>query len=846
MPFSTRSMLSSRQPIRNKNAKRRLLFEAMESRCLLAYSFTSIDVPGASTSPAYGINDAGQIVGYYEAAGFHGFLKTGANFAALDATSLGATGTFAQRINNGGDIVGTYHRANHLHAFLMQNGGAYSEILVPGATDANALGINDSGQIVGNYAFPNPSGGADLQFGFVKTGNTFEVINPSSIGNGASGAITAWAINNSGDFVGGFNDASGLGHGFIKNSAGYSAIDVPGARSYTIAYGINSSGVIVGEYDDAAGREHGFVKSNTGYETVDYPGATLTRILGINTAGQIVGHYGDTSGRTHGFLGVPDISPPTTVVDTNAAMNSVTENAGNGSNVGITAFATGTSNGTVAYSLTNNAGGRFAINSSTGVVTVANGNLLDGPATHTITVQATNGSGGMSSAEFSVIVTNLVDISGRVFEDRNNDGLFNGIDVGLAGVRIEVWDQATNVLLGFTNSNADGTYFQNSNLSAGRYKIVEVVNELTDLGLLDGKETAGNLGGTVVNNQNSSTIADVVVGEPGTTADAVDYLFAEIRVSNLFGLVWEDFNDDGLVNFSERAVPNATVVLTGKDDRGNAVNVSVTTGSDGIYMFGNQRPSDVAGYTISESQPVGFVDGRDTLGTVNGLAAGQNSANDTFTGVVMTQAGSSAQNYNFGERPTANGPLASGQTASIGFWQNNNGQALINVLNGGPTSTQLGNWLSATLPNLYGTSAGVNNLIGKTNAQVGAFYTSLFTRTNKTAGVEGPPKLDAQVLATALAMYVTNGTLAGNAGTSFGFVVSTNGVGMQTFNVGSKGAAFGVANNSSVTIFDLLLAVNSRATNGVLFGGVLDKSLRISLCTMVNDVFSSINEGGHI
>ena len=160
MPFLSKRTLSNHLPIRNKIAKRRLLFEAMESRCLLAYSFTSIDVPGASTSPAYGINDAGQIVGYYEAAGFHGFLKTGANFAALDATSLGATGTFAQRINNGGDIVGTYHRANHLHAFLMQNGGAYSEILVPGASSANALGINDSGQIVGNY---NPSSGADLQ-----------------------------------------------------------------------------------------------------------------------------------------------------------------------------------------------------------------------------------------------------------------------------------------------------------------------------------------------------------------------------------------------------------------------------------------------------------------------------------------------------------------------------------------------------------------------------------------------------------------------------------------------------------------------------------------------------------
>ena len=43
------------------------------------YTFTTIDVPGAANGTvAYGINDAGQIVGYYlDAAGtFHGFLAT--------------------------------------------------------------------------------------------------------------------------------------------------------------------------------------------------------------------------------------------------------------------------------------------------------------------------------------------------------------------------------------------------------------------------------------------------------------------------------------------------------------------------------------------------------------------------------------------------------------------------------------------------------------------------------------------------------------------------------------------------------------------------------------------------
>ncbi len=66
-------------------------------------------------------------------------------------------------------------------------------------------------------------------------------------------------------------------------------------------------------------------------------------------------------------------------VDSNSALNSVAENSTNGTLVGITAFsmdADATTN-TITYSLIDNAGGRFAINAQTGVVTVANSQLLN-------------------------------------------------------------------------------------------------------------------------------------------------------------------------------------------------------------------------------------------------------------------------------------------------------------------------------------------------------------------------------------------------------------------------------------------------------------------------------------
>jgi len=100
-------------------------------------------------------------------------------------------------------------------------------------------------------------------------------------------------------------------------------------------------------------------------------------------------------------------------VDTNGVSGgSVVENAANGTVVGITALATDADIGTsISYSLTANAGGRFAIDSSTGVITVANGGLLDyeSATSHNVTVLATSSDGSTNSAVFAIAVTNAND-----------------------------------------------------------------------------------------------------------------------------------------------------------------------------------------------------------------------------------------------------------------------------------------------------------------------------------------------------------------------------------------------------------------------------------------------------
>ena len=67
------------------------------------------------------------------------------------------------------------------------------------------------------------------------------------------------------------------------------------------------------------------------------------------------------------------------VIDSNAIANAVAENAANGTVVNITANATDAdaTNNTITYSLTDDAGGRFTIDANTGIVTVADGTLLN-------------------------------------------------------------------------------------------------------------------------------------------------------------------------------------------------------------------------------------------------------------------------------------------------------------------------------------------------------------------------------------------------------------------------------------------------------------------------------------
>jgi len=118
------------------------------------YTYTALDVPGATATYGYGINDAGQIVGVYfdMDATAHGFLlDVAGSYTTLDVP--GAVLTWPLGINDAGQIVGMYRNdpAGANHAFVRDVDGSYTMLDVPGAYQTVAYGIDASGQIVGVY-----------------------------------------------------------------------------------------------------------------------------------------------------------------------------------------------------------------------------------------------------------------------------------------------------------------------------------------------------------------------------------------------------------------------------------------------------------------------------------------------------------------------------------------------------------------------------------------------------------------------------------------------------------------------------------------------------------------------
>jgi uncharacterized membrane protein len=121
-------------------------------------NYTTINVPGASLTELWGINNNGQVVGDCQMPGdstFFGLLARGSSFTVFKFPKT--TNTQAFGVNDFGEVVGTYDgyigkgNLQDSGAFFYLN-GEFSLIKPPKSLMTRAYGINNAGVIVGSYS----------------------------------------------------------------------------------------------------------------------------------------------------------------------------------------------------------------------------------------------------------------------------------------------------------------------------------------------------------------------------------------------------------------------------------------------------------------------------------------------------------------------------------------------------------------------------------------------------------------------------------------------------------------------------------------------------------------------
>jgi hypothetical protein len=128
----------------------------------------------------------------------------------------------------------------------------------------------------------------------------------------------------------------------------------------------------------------------------------------------------------------------------------------------------------------------------------------------------------------------------------------------------------------------------------------------------------------------------------------------EVALGSLSGVVYFDANGDGTrtanspgVYFDEHGITGVYITLRGTNDLGETVVLTTRTGEDGSYAFTGLRPGV---YSILESQPEGYEDGSENLGSLGGSVG-----DDRFFDIDLTGANRDGTDYNFGETTSGGG-----------------------------------------------------------------------------------------------------------------------------------------------------------------------------------------------
>lgn len=302
---------------------------------------------GSNHSIAYGINNSGQIVGEFQAAGQTGANRTAFLYSNGQLTNLGlpkykegtseevaTKSSTAYAINDSGQIV-MQARDGHFASFIYHSAEATPRMEAipflegPGRTFVNSVrgsAINNHGTVIGDGTFfVTPEGQTSRLFVYADGTHRQEVKSLPEYGYDhpySMRFLEAKAINDNGAILG-WSHSNGVFRSFIYDS-NVSEFPVelgtlPGDHEYgwadsTYAEDMNNAGQVVGSSSHGLGSEaneisweHAFIYQNGSMKNLnslvsDAEGITFTTAYGINNWGQIVAQGVNAAGEEFAYF----------------------------------------------------------------------------------------------------------------------------------------------------------------------------------------------------------------------------------------------------------------------------------------------------------------------------------------------------------------------------------------------------------------------------------------------------------------------------------------------------------------------------------------------------------------
>jgi sarcosine oxidase gamma subunit len=688
----------------------------------------------------------------------------------------------------------TTSASNGTYSFTGLAAGTYAvtETLPSGYTaeagDVGSLGGTAGSESVSNVTVTSDESGTNYNFGQYQassiSGTAYNDLNGNDALNSGEPGIAGVTVKLTG--TNGLGQAVSLTTTTASNGT-YSFTGLaPGTYSVTetLPSGYTAEGGDVGSLGGTAGTESvssvaiTSSESGTNYNFGQYQSSSLAGTVYVDNNSNDVDDAGDT-----GLGGV-----------------TVTLTGTNGAGQSVSATTTTASNG--SYSFTGLAPGTYTLTETqpaSYTAEKANAGSLGGTVAVGIISSITVVSNNAGTAyNFGELVPLTDSIGGTVYTDLTGNGLTSD-DTVLSGVTVDLYKDVNgdgvfdtgDTLYETTVSAANGTY-SFTNVPPGKYIVVEVAPN----GYI---ETAPTLPDYYA--------VTVAAGQKVTSLNFDNY-----EENNCMPTCFS-------FQLSGTCSPTTVTDLRGATAQGETVTVTFTVPSGPamtytLVSYNAPDPvfnaSDASEQTIYQVATGTFTGGTHTL-TVT--IPSNYYQIDFVCGAAINELGPAGSNIFYSAQNRLISADNAGlhddvddESATMLFWSSL-GQTLIKDF-GGSTSTALGNWLATTYSNLFG-----GTILGNQTAEtVAAKYMSYYDQ----AGQQN----NAQVMATAMNIYASTSSLGGTAGTPFGFVPTAAGLGAATFDVGNNGAAFGVSNSSTISVSQMMTAVNANAKNGVLYNNV--------------------------